>query len=157
MIGTSKFSYDLWGDTVNTASRMESHGIAGCIQVTARTYQRLRDGYRGTDPRHGQGRDGHLLAGRKEPMISRAPAISGTTPSPGYRASSTVGNIAKQGTLSLPGGARLGYWPELMLADGRSRAVLLSGSSGTLRRVAVHPDAGGPIACPTVSRSPAGH
>jgi class 3 adenylate cyclase len=46
VIGTSKFSYDLWGDTVNTASRMESHGIPGCIQVTARTYQRLRVGYR---------------------------------------------------------------------------------------------------------------
>jgi class 3 adenylate cyclase len=46
VIGTSKFSYDLWGDTVNTASRMESHGIAGCIQVTERTYQRLRDRYR---------------------------------------------------------------------------------------------------------------
>ncbi|HET7518390.1 MAG TPA: adenylate/guanylate cyclase domain-containing protein, partial [Actinomycetes bacterium] len=46
VIGTTKFSYDLWGDTVNTASRMESHGIAGCIQVTERTYQRLRDGYR---------------------------------------------------------------------------------------------------------------
>jgi class 3 adenylate cyclase len=46
VIGTAKFSYDLWGDTVKTASRMESHGIPGCIQVTARTYQRLRDGYR---------------------------------------------------------------------------------------------------------------
>jgi class 3 adenylate cyclase len=46
VIGTTKFSYDLWGDTVNTASRMESHGIPGCIQVTERTYQRLRDGYR---------------------------------------------------------------------------------------------------------------
>ena len=46
VIGTSKFSYDLWGDTVNTASRMESQGMAGCIQVTARTYERLKDGYR---------------------------------------------------------------------------------------------------------------
>jgi adenylate cyclase len=46
VIGTAKFSYDLWGDTVNTASRMESHGIPGCIQVTTRTYQRLRDSYR---------------------------------------------------------------------------------------------------------------
>ena len=46
VIGTAKFSYDLWGDTVNTASRMESHGVPGCIQVTERTYQRLRDGYR---------------------------------------------------------------------------------------------------------------
>ena len=45
VIGTSKFSYDLWGDTVNTASRMESQGVAGCIQVTTRTYERLRDGY----------------------------------------------------------------------------------------------------------------
>jgi adenylate cyclase len=46
VIGTSKFIYDLWGDTVNTASRMESHGVPGCIQVTDRTYRRLRDGYR---------------------------------------------------------------------------------------------------------------
>jgi class 3 adenylate cyclase len=46
VIGRSKFSYDLWGDTVNTASRMESHGIPGHIQVTARTCERLRDGYR---------------------------------------------------------------------------------------------------------------
>ncbi|MCI5224051.1 MAG: adenylate/guanylate cyclase domain-containing protein [Candidatus Electrothrix sp. AR4] len=35
VIGTHKFSYDLWGDTVNTASRMESHGNAGKIQVTS--------------------------------------------------------------------------------------------------------------------------
>ena len=45
VIGASRFSYDLWGDTVNTASRMESHGVPGCIQVTDRAYRRLRDGY----------------------------------------------------------------------------------------------------------------
>ena len=45
VIGTDKFSYDLWGDTVNTASRMESLGVPGCIQVTARTYQRLQNSY----------------------------------------------------------------------------------------------------------------
>ena len=46
VIGTAKFSYDLWGDTVNTASRMESNGVPGCIQVTERTWGRLRDSYR---------------------------------------------------------------------------------------------------------------
>ncbi|MBE9130020.1 CHASE domain-containing protein, partial [Coleofasciculus sp. LEGE 07081] len=45
VIGTKKFIYDLWGDAVNTASRMESHGIPGCIQVTASTYECLRDQY----------------------------------------------------------------------------------------------------------------
>jgi class 3 adenylate cyclase len=45
VIGTTKFSYDLWGDTVNTASRMESHGIANRIQVTGATYERLRHKY----------------------------------------------------------------------------------------------------------------
>jgi class 3 adenylate cyclase len=41
VIGRSKFIYDLWGDTVNTASRMESHGIPGTIQVTERAYDHL--------------------------------------------------------------------------------------------------------------------
>ncbi len=46
VIGKKKFIYDLWGDTVNIASRMESQGIAGCIQVTEVTYQLLKNKYR---------------------------------------------------------------------------------------------------------------
>jgi guanylate cyclase len=45
VIGRTKFGYDIWGDTVNTASRMESHAPPGAIQVTERTYGRLSDGF----------------------------------------------------------------------------------------------------------------
>jgi class 3 adenylate cyclase len=45
VIGRRKFIYDLWGDTVNTASRMESHGLPGSIQVTERTYRRLCEAF----------------------------------------------------------------------------------------------------------------
>jgi class 3 adenylate cyclase/HAMP domain-containing protein len=45
VIGVNKFIYDLWGDTVNIASRMESHGLAGSIQVTEATYARLHQNY----------------------------------------------------------------------------------------------------------------
>jgi class 3 adenylate cyclase len=59
VIGTKKFIYDLWGDTVNTASRMESHGVPGCIQVTEATYNCLQDHYlfqkRGVIPVKGKG------------------------------------------------------------------------------------------------------
>ncbi len=41
IIGRHKFSYDLWGDTVNTASRMESHGEPGTIHITEATAQKL--------------------------------------------------------------------------------------------------------------------
>lgn len=46
VIGLKKFAYDLWGDTVNTASRMESSGIPGEIQVTQTTYDCLKQDYR---------------------------------------------------------------------------------------------------------------
>lgn len=42
VIGTNKFAYDLWGDTVNTASRMESQSSAGVIQITRATYELIR-------------------------------------------------------------------------------------------------------------------
>ncbi len=38
MIGRKKFIYDLWGDAVNIASRMESHGANGKVQITQATY-----------------------------------------------------------------------------------------------------------------------
>lgn len=43
IIGRRKFIYDLWGDTVNTASRMESHGHGGSIQITDATYELIKN------------------------------------------------------------------------------------------------------------------
>jgi len=43
VIGRRKFAYDLWGDAVNTASRMESHGSGGYIQITEDTYALIKD------------------------------------------------------------------------------------------------------------------
>jgi adenylate cyclase len=43
VIGRKRFLYDLWGDAVNTASRMESHGTPGRIQITRATYELLAD------------------------------------------------------------------------------------------------------------------
>jgi class 3 adenylate cyclase len=45
VIGTKKFQYDVWGDTVNTASRMESHGEPGRIQISDATYRLIKDDY----------------------------------------------------------------------------------------------------------------
>jgi len=71
VIGIRKFSYDLWGDTVNTASRMESHGIPGYNQVTSVTYELLKDQYlfdkRGSIEIKGKGQmTTYLLKGAKE-------------------------------------------------------------------------------------------
>ena len=60
VIGTKRFLYDLWGDAVNTASRMESHSTPGEIQITRATYELLRDEFvckrRGTIVVKGMGR-----------------------------------------------------------------------------------------------------
>src|SRR5205823_7472827 len=70
VIGTKKFIYDLWGDTVNMASRMESHGVPGQIQVTEAVYERLSDRYcfedRGPIEVKGRGRAAaYVLMGRR--------------------------------------------------------------------------------------------
>ncbi|TAE07129.1 MAG: DUF3365 domain-containing protein [Oscillatoriales cyanobacterium] len=69
VIGTKKFIYDLWGDAVNTAARMESHGLPGTIQVTKSTYDILRNKYQFEDRGiiHVKGKgdmNTYLLAGR---------------------------------------------------------------------------------------------
>jgi class 3 adenylate cyclase/CheY-like chemotaxis protein len=46
IIGKHKFIYDVWGDTVNTANRMESHGVPDRVQISAATYHRVRDTFR---------------------------------------------------------------------------------------------------------------
>lgn len=78
VIGRHKFAYDLWGDTVNTASRMESHGIEGRIQVSETVYQSLRDQFvfeeRGPIEVKGKGlRNAYLLVGRRTLEPTGAP------------------------------------------------------------------------------------
>lgn len=77
VIGINKFSYDLWGDTVSIASRMESQGIDGRIQVTMATYERLKDNYlfeeRGKILVKGKGEmSTYFLVGRKVTTIAHA-------------------------------------------------------------------------------------
>ena len=83
VIGRAKFIYDLWGDAVNTASRMESHALPGTIQVTERAHARLRAGYelrpRGTIEVKGKGpMTTYELIGRREKAAEpQAAAASG--------------------------------------------------------------------------------
>jgi len=75
VIGIRKFIYDLWGDAVNVASRMESHGLAGGIQVTEATYELLKDKYsfwhRGKIFIKGRGEmDTYMLLDNKSPTVS---------------------------------------------------------------------------------------
>jgi adenylate cyclase len=70
IIGQHKFAYDLWGDTVNTASRMESAGIPGAIQVSAATHELINDRFvcepRGVIGVKGKGQmEAYLLIARR--------------------------------------------------------------------------------------------
>jgi len=71
VIGRKKFIYDLWGDTVNIASRMETHGLGGNIQITRETYEAIKDEFvcepRGTVDVKGKGEmDVWLVVSPKE-------------------------------------------------------------------------------------------
>jgi class 3 adenylate cyclase len=73
VIGEKKIAYDLWGDTVNIASRMETHGLPGHIQTTQALYDRLRNRYefqkRGIVDVKGKGQMvTYLLTRRKAPL-----------------------------------------------------------------------------------------
>ncbi len=75
VIGTHKYAYDLWGDSVNTASRMESEGLAGAIQVSASTYELIRDTFvcepRGVISVKGKGEMAtYLLVGRRQNTVT---------------------------------------------------------------------------------------
>ena len=75
VIGRKRFLYDLWGDAVNTASRMESHGTSGRIQITRATKELLEDEFvcepRGTISVKGKGEiEAWYLVGRR---VTRAP------------------------------------------------------------------------------------
>ncbi len=70
VVGTHKFAYDLWGDAVNIASRMESGGVPGSIQVSSATYELIRDDFvcepRGLVPVKGRGdMETYFLIGRR--------------------------------------------------------------------------------------------
>lgn len=80
VIGTKKFIYDLWGDTVNTASRMQTYGVEGAIQVSQETYRRLRDKYgfqdRGLIEMKGKGEvPAYLLTGKKAEVRQKSAAM----------------------------------------------------------------------------------
>ena len=73
VIGRHKFVYDLWGDAVNVAARMESHGVAGRVHVSGATFARLQEQYafeaRGEIEVKGKGLMAtYLLAGRAQPL-----------------------------------------------------------------------------------------
>jgi guanylate cyclase len=81
VIGQSRFTYDLWGDTVNTASRMESHAPAGGIQVTERARGRLEPRFelRPRGPIEVKGKatmEAYLLVGERvsRPVAARSPS-----------------------------------------------------------------------------------
>jgi class 3 adenylate cyclase len=70
IVGVKKFQYDIWGDTVNTASRMESSGEVGKVNISSFTYSLVKDAfhceYRGEIEAKGKGKVGMYFVSRKD-------------------------------------------------------------------------------------------
>jgi adenylate cyclase len=75
VIGNKKFAYDMWGDTVNTASRMESSGEVGRVNISRDTYEKVKDfflcHYRGKIPAKNKGSIDMFFVERIHPELSR--------------------------------------------------------------------------------------
>jgi adenylate cyclase len=100
VIGRKRFLYDLWGDAVNTASRMESHGTPGEIQVTRATYELLKDAFvlerRGTVAVKGKGDvETWYLVGRRDEEAATAarPTLSDDAEATGATAEATAATV----------------------------------------------------------------
>lgn len=74
VIGTNKFAYDIWGDTVNTASRMESSGAPGMVNISGETYALVKEffdcEYRGKVKAKGKGEVDMYFLQRIKPELS---------------------------------------------------------------------------------------
>ena len=99
VIGTKRFLYDLWGDAVNIASRMETNGTPGEIQITPATYELLKDEFiwppARDDPGQGQGQ------GRDEDVVPRGTEVE-------RRTSGTPAGRRDAGTLDTRSSCRRG-------------------------------------------------
>ena len=90
VIGRKKFIYDLWGETVNMASRMESHGESGVIQITRGTFDLVKNTFdceaRGVvDVKGAGGVETWRVSGRKRTDSARSAEATPVAPSPGAK------------------------------------------------------------------------
>ena len=85
VIGQKKFAYDVWGDTVNTASRMESSGTTGMVNISSATYEKVKDffefEYRGKIKAKNKGEiDMYFVTGIKKEL-----SLDGDCKTPSYK------------------------------------------------------------------------
>ena len=114
VIGRTKFSYDLWGDTVNVASRLESTGVPGEIQASAATVALLGDAYE-VEPR------GEVELKGKGPMpdVPRPGPRGGRHGEPGGRAEAAAARARRPRTPAPPYNRRMTDQPARARSPGR--------------------------------------